>query len=101
MSKDPAVLHLYPGASYHDEGYVVGNRAGLLNLRDAIDRALEKQHSETTVFVSDGEGYEVFVIMQDTSWQDKIWQNLLLPYAKDSNPNVLYPHQLIKGDSSE
>lgn len=99
IERDPPLLHLYAGPSYHMEGYVVGNRAGLTALRDAINHALEGEDfhnasitpkGEGCVFTRDGEGYEVIVIRQDTSWQGAAWSDLALPYtAEDGRLSIL------------
>ena len=60
-------LHLYPGQIWHDNGFIVGDKAGLLNLRKAIDDALANEDGigAAQVFVTDGEGYHCFVIKTD------------------------------------
>ncbi len=61
MNGEPE-LHVYGQEAWHDEAFVVGTAAGLTALRDAIDAALRDGAAVTpTVFVNDGEGYQVFV----------------------------------------
>lgn len=54
-------LHVRGQFTYHGEAYIVGTRAGLLKLRNAIDEAIESRDSEAIVCANDGEGYAVTV----------------------------------------
>lgn len=54
-------LHIRSQTRNHGQAEVIGTRAGLVVLRDAINAALDSGKSETTAFASDGEGYGVFV----------------------------------------
>ncbi len=107
--RDPALLHLYAQAMYHFEAYVVGNRAGLLKLREAIDAALAGEGSRGTgcardVFVRDGEGYDVFVVREDAPWRGPPWDRLAVPYTDESasskRKDAIWPHQLV-GDTTD
>lgn len=115
IERDPALVHLYAGPSFHMEGFVVGNRAGLTALRDAINKALEGEEyhnaartprNEGGVFTRDGEGYEIIVIRQDTSWQGKAWSDLALPYTAEdgmlqNTEKDHWPHQLLTKEDDE
>jgi hypothetical protein len=87
------IVHLYAGPSYHMEGYIVASRQGLEKLRDAINKVLEGNNfAVTEVFTSDGEGYDLFVIKHDTSWDD-----VALPYTEYyQNNQAKWPYQLLK-----
>lgn len=107
---DPPLLHLYSNPSYHMDAHVVGNRAGLIALRDAINEALEGDTDsnvsvtpdrEGVVFTTDGEGYAVVVIRQDTPWREQTWIDMLLSYTEESSLDgakesslTIWPHQL-------
>ena len=54
-------LHIRGQFSYHGEAYVVGSKAGLIALRDALNVAIEQGEGEATVYANDGEGYGVTV----------------------------------------
>lgn len=56
-----AWLHLRGQFTYHSEAHIVGSRAGLTALRDAINSALDSREATADVFASDGEGYQVLV----------------------------------------
>ena len=95
MNKN-ALLHVYGQHCEHDEVYIVGNREGLWRLKRALDKALiyEKgkliYHPEESeeVMASDGEGYDVHVICNDTEWQGEYWKNLGLPYTASSSQDM-------------
>lgn len=84
------LLHIHAQPAQHDEAYIVGNRAGLLALRDAIDQALLTGEVTTSsspdghqVMTADGEGYTVTVRCDNSAWNSPIWQVALLPYTRD------------------
>jgi hypothetical protein len=79
----PRTLHIYPQPSWHEEAWVVGNRAALEALRDTISRALESNKPEgATMFANDGEGYQVLIVPVDESGMD----SLKLPYHDEPTP---------------
>ena len=77
--KKMKILHLYPGETYHAEGYVAGNRDGLIKLRDAIDRAITLGKGAAPVSINDGEGYTCFVLCVPNEEAD----NLIVPYTAE------------------
>ena len=57
-------LHVHGQAVWHDAAYIVGTRAGIQKLRDALDAALAAEDGTAMaeeVFANDGEGYQVNV----------------------------------------
>lgn len=82
MSDSYPILHLYSPASYHQEQVVLGNRAGLEALRNAVNAALAGGFSVTDACeTGDGEGYHLLVKMLD----DDAMQTVRTPYtAKDA-----------------
>lgn len=93
------LLHIYAQELNHDEAFIVGNKEGLLRLKEAIDKALnEEAYLSRNVFVSDGEGYNVVVICNDKEPQDDTWQNLILPYTNEMyhfGDDQKYPSDLL------
>lgn len=70
------ILNIYGQAFYHQEARIVGNKEGLLVLRDAIDEAIKTSKARTSnddapLFASDGEGYAVIVECHDDEWEIK------------------------------
>lgn len=75
------VLHIHGQSRWHMSAVVVGNRAALLGLRDAIDRALKGEcRAAVETFSADGEGYEVEVRLRDADMGAPEWNNARLPY---------------------
>lgn len=76
------LLHVHGPASWHGTVLVVGNRNGLLVLRDAVDEALASPalRGSTTAMASDGEGYGVEVTLVDEAWTHPAWETAPLPY---------------------
>lgn len=79
---DPELLHIYNQSLPQDDVYIVGNRAGLLRLKAAVELALSKVHHETTAFVNDGEGFGIRAMLLDESWEAENWTRLGVPYSE-------------------
>lgn len=87
---DIKLLHVYGQDAWHDEVYIIGNRAGLESLLNTIIRAIETGVDSTPscdesdpVFVSDGEGFTTVVFCDESDWQGEFWRNLAMPYNND------------------
>jgi len=90
-----ALLHIYSQPCEHFEARIVGNLAGLQELKGAIERVLtwrDRNEAKTNeVFATDGEGYQVIVIRFPDDWKDPKW-NESPPhycdrgYADDTHP---------------
>lgn len=95
------LCHLYGQAFYHAPAYIVGNREGLIALRNAIDRALVNGRGQEGLFVQDGKGFAVHAIMDDSDWQSETWRLRAVPYtdecAKESRPDAIGPWQEVRG----
>lgn len=81
------ILQVYSPRIGHDSSYIMGNKNGLLAMRDAIDKALESSHGiahEGSVFVSDGDSFNLVIIKHDSDFQSNFWQQLIKPYTKDA-----------------
>ncbi len=75
---------MYAQKAWHDDAFIIGNRAALTALRAAIDQALEQPDGRgvtTEVFAADGEGYTVRVRrLLDEPWAG-FWERLAMPYT--------------------
>lgn len=78
------LLHIYGQLQWHDECYIVANRDGLACLKGSIQEALDKGESSVAVYASDGEGYTIKVILNDSGWLEKFWDDLALPYTDET-----------------
>lgn len=88
------LLHIYSQEQWHDNAYIVGDEAGLLELRAAIDEALARGESQRTAYVNDGEGYHIKVIKAN----EAAMECLAVPYtdklAVERQPHRVWPHSL-------
>jgi hypothetical protein len=98
MKEEMEVIHLWPGASWHEDGYIVGNRKGLETLRDSINAALlnsqcDRSEDIREVTVCDGEGYGLHVIATEHT------DYLAVPYtwepAVEHRENAVYPWDMM------
>ena len=101
MATEIKLLHIYAQGAWHDDVYIIGNRAGLQRLHKAISQALESGIADTAdprdfpgLMVNDGEGYEVRVIKMDNfEWDGEFWTRLATPYmeshAKDKRDDCV------------
>lgn len=76
------ILNIYGQEAWHTEARIIGNREGLLELRDTLDKAIKDgkaiSSNDECVFASDGEGYEVQIECHDDGWglmgsKDSFW----------------------------
>ena len=107
---DLNLLHIYAQQHEHDAAWIVGSKGGLTALRDAIDRAIKDGEGYTPiahdeVMASDGEGYSVRIIQDNSDWgappaeSETVWDLLECPYVgggpyQESRPNVIWPWSL-------
>ena len=96
---DPKLLHVYWLDAKGGECFIVGNRAGLLVLRHAIQTAIEKGRTVgEQVSAGDNEPYKVTVIMENSHLDSDAWKRMALPYvaegAVDVRENALWPSEL-------
>lgn len=81
--KDPPLVCVYPQEAWHDDVIIIGNRAGLLALQRIVSKAMETGKNKEVVFVHDGEGFDLKVILNDNPWQSDGWNGLARPYSAD------------------
>lgn len=73
-------LHLFGQIIWHDDAYIVGDRAGIEMLRDALTAALDDPQGVSMcadVFTNDGEGYGVSIHVLPAGEMDR----LAVPYT--------------------
>jgi hypothetical protein len=90
-------LHIYAQDHAHGEAYIIGTPEALAALVRTLEVAIGKGHSSSpSVFVSDGEGFVVKVVMATETKMDQF----VLPYAEmtHENPggNGLLPEILVQ-----
>ncbi|MBS0959817.1 hypothetical protein [Acetobacter thailandicus] len=81
------VLHVIAQYDQHDDAHIIGTRAGLLRLRDAIDSALSEVNvtKKASVITNDGEGYVALIRCISGDDVDSIPLGYTADYAKDDS----------------
>lgn len=72
---DKAILKVYPAKFWHDDVVIVGNKLGLLKLKEAIETALSGKLGNALVQETDGCEYMVLPKMHDGDLLDEAWLN--------------------------
>ena len=81
------LLHIYSQSFWHAPALVIGQRKALEELAKAIQTALATGQGKCIdAFVNDGEGYDVYIILEDSGWDEEIWHNLETPYTDEVIP---------------
>ena len=93
------ILHVYAQDQWHDEAFLVGDRAALEKVRAAIDAALESGFGKAVASAADGEGYHLHVVRHDAERMKR----LRLPYASFDHPDIKgrYPSSLVPREEGE
>lgn len=78
------LLHIYGQKAWHDEVIIVGNKKSLKSLIQALIDAIALGAGRAKeVMVTDGEGYDVLILTEDSPWADKEWMQMPLPYTDE------------------
>jgi hypothetical protein len=93
------VIHIWSPHAFHEESYIVGNREGLIKLYQEIGSVLNQGKGKLTAsfFISDGEGYDMDVILIEDTNIDKIAVPYLADYAEEKRKDAVHPWD-IEGD---
>jgi hypothetical protein len=74
------VLHIYGQAFEHEPVLIIGTTESLVELRDALDRAIESDTAQTKhLFANDGEGFDVIIRAHPEALCDS--RKLAVPYT--------------------
>lgn len=92
------ILHVYASYSRRGPAAIVGTRAALIALRDAIDQALVAGSAQFAAVSSDREEYAVGVECDDTERSGTTWPVRAVPYtapyAEERRPHAIWPNVL-------
>lgn len=87
MTSEVKLLHIYGQYSHHDEVIIIGNTEGLMALHKVLGEAICNGSGSTPLkgelMVSDGEGYQILVIREDSNWGSGNWGKIPVPYTVD------------------
>ncbi|SHH21482.1 hypothetical protein [Virgibacillus chiguensis] len=74
------ICNIYAQDSWHMESFIIGNKEGLLELKNAIDEALNNKIGEAELFPSDFEGYTTYVALVE---DEEKFAKLCMPYTNE------------------
>ena len=84
------LCHLHSASFWHDDAYLIGNRAGLEAIHQQLGELLSQPEGEWVreceLYCSDGEGFSLIMVRDDTPWYDQTQQrswNHQLPYSDE------------------
>ena len=77
---DKAILKVYPARFWHDDVVIIGNKQGLLKLKEAIETALAGLPANALVQETDGYEYNVLPKMHDGDLLDEAWLDFPVHY---------------------
>jgi hypothetical protein len=86
----PKMCHVHGQHGPHGEAKIVMNRDALLALIEKANLLLEPTEGPGKVievsinvpnlYAADGEGFELFLVLDDNDWQSDSWQERTIPY---------------------
>ena len=76
------ILHIFGQEAWHDTVVILGNHAGLMGLKKAVDLALENGKAASYTQASDGEGYWLLVLQSGN--EDEFPLPYTYEYAKEN-----------------
>ena len=87
------VVHVWAQEYFHCDGFIVGNKGGLLKLKDAIEKALADKNgmAKCEVFVCDGEGYDLHVVAVEGDTKDLATPYVDESFAAENREHAIYP----------
>jgi len=102
-------LNVYSPFAVNMEGFIIGTREGLVQLREALDKALISNHglASTSLVASEGEHYQMYVMRTDTprirTLQEMYTNDLVLQDDDKVTPEQFFDRHIkaIKEEASE
>jgi len=91
------IVNIYAQTDKRAESIIVGSRAGLETLKQAIELALSHKESSCRVAPSDLETYDVRIIVNNESLDSLFWSEMKLPYSDldDNSKDKKSPHNYL------
>lgn len=97
-SQQSSILHVHAPYSPRGPAAVIGTRAALTALREAIDQALASGSSRLKAVAADGAVYTVGVQCDDTAREGPVWplraSPYVAPYAEERRVHAIWPEVL-------
>lgn len=80
---EKSILKVYPSKFWHGDVVIIGNKQGLLKLKESIDVALSGKTICNAVQEIDGHTYSVCAKMHDGDVLDEVWMSLPMHYDEE------------------
>ncbi len=81
--KNFGIVKVFGSKVWHGSVTIIGNKIGLEKLRDLIDNTIKKEYHSDNFIETDGEGYEIEVLMHDYDYNSVDWIKLPVHYTDD------------------
>jgi len=102
-------LNIYSPISVNMDGYLIGTREGLSQVREAIEKSLVSNHglASTSLISSDGEGFQIYVMKTDSekmfTLQDMYNSELALTDETLTSPEDFFHNRIqeLRGKNNE
>ena len=78
--KMPDFCHVYSPEAWHDDAFIVAGTDALLKIKETIDKAIAYGQGSCSLFVGDGEGFDLVIVKLDDSAKQNKMQ---VPYTDD------------------
>ena len=85
------ILHVYGASGPQDAPMIVGSRAALEALREAIGQALETGYGQATARTANGEGFAVHI----AHLPDPLFESLVPPYDDGESDGVVTKNDIL------
>ena len=91
------IVNIYAQSDVNAESIIVGSRAGLEILKQALELALEYEESSCRVAPNDLETYEIKVLINNEPVDSLFWSRMKLPYSEldDRKKETESPHDYL------
>ncbi|CAM5734507.1 hypothetical protein HRF69_23820 [Bacillus circulans] len=76
------IVNIYAQSDMSAESVIVGSRAGLETLKQALELALDNGESSCRVAPNDLETYEIKVLVNNEPLDSPFWSKMKLPYSE-------------------
>lgn len=77
------IAHIFAQAEWHDDAYIFANTNALLEIKKAIEQALETGEGDCILMPSDGENFNLKIIKSDEEFNSPYWQKMWYPYTSE------------------
>lgn len=78
--KEFGVIKIFGASAWHDNVKIIGNKIGLEKLKSALDKALKEEYNKEDFMETDGEGYDIEIMLHDYTDDSDEWIKFPIHY---------------------